>query len=173
MSGQLDFSIRLWAMWCHLSGLICIPALAIYVPMLNLGAVWSTIVLLSIPWLIPTIVWLTSRHLHPFVDLAGRTTINEVLSVFLVGLCLIPLQVFLLGKGLSSIGTPDSSFQSKAESAVMLIAVTLTIIISITHFSLSIYAAVRAYRGEVYCYPMAIDFIKGVKQLCADLSKNP
>jgi uncharacterized Tic20 family protein len=174
MSSQLDLNIRLWAMWCHLSGLICIPALVIFIPTLGLGAIWSTIVILVFPWLIPTIFWLASRQLHPFVDLAGRTTVNEVSSVFLAGLCLISLQMFLLERGLRRSGISSvSSFQSNAEGLVMLIALVLTLVISITHFSLSVNAASRAYKGEVYCYPMAIDFIKGVKQLSADLSKKP
>lgn len=173
MSGQLDLKIRLLAMCCHLSGLICIPALAIYVPMLGLGATGSKIVALVLPWMIPTIFWLAARQSHPFVDLAGRTTVNEVLSVFLVGLCLIPIQMFLLEKGLKGIGVSSGSSLSNAESVVMFVAFVLTIVISITHFCLSINAALHAYKGEVYSYPVTIDFIKGVKQLSTDLSNNP
>lgn len=172
MSSQLDLNIRLWAMWCHLSGLICTPALVIFIPTLGLG-VMSAIVILVFPWLIPTILWLTSRQLHPFVDLAERTTVNEVLSVFLAALCLIPLQLFILARSLSRTGISYvSSFQSNAENIVVLIAFILTLIISITHFFMSINAAGHAYKGEVYSYPMAIDFIKEVKRLSADLTKK-
>ena len=167
MSNQLDSKIRLWAMLCHLSGLAWTP---LTLPVLSLGMPLSSIIILVFPWLIPIIFWLNFRQLHPFVDLAGRTTVNAALSVFLIGLCLIPLQLFLLARGLKRIGI-NSEYDATTENVLMLIAFTLTITISITHFCLSIYAAARAYQGEVYCYP-SINFIKGVEQLSADLSKK-
>jgi uncharacterized protein len=169
MSSQLDFNIRLWAMWCHLSGLAWTPILTL--PILSLGIPWSWIVALVFPWLIPIIFWLTSRQLHPFVDLAGRTTVNAALSIFLIGLCLIPLQLFLLERGLKRIGS-SSGLQGDIESMLMIIGFILTLIISITHFFMSIHAAIRAYQGEIYCYPIPINFIRGIDQLSADLSRH-
>ncbi len=180
MTDRLDRKIRLRAMWCHLSGLAWIPGVALYI--LDRSHGWGTVwfwlvVLLVLPWLIPIISWRNSRRLHPFVDLAGRTTINAASSAFLAYWCLTIPVSFLLSRSLifSNYDYPNPSNSSDLERSILLglgiFGLILAVIIVMAHFCMSIYAAIRAYRGKIYCYP-SFNFIKGVKQLSADLSKK-
>ncbi|MDA0811220.1 MAG: DUF4870 domain-containing protein [Verrucomicrobia bacterium] len=84
----------------------------------------------------PLIVWLIKRDTMPLVDDQGKEALNINISNFVYILCCIPL-VFAFGLG-----------------------ILLMFVIGIFHLVFTIVAAVKAYEGESYRYPLTIRFIK-------------
>jgi uncharacterized Tic20 family protein len=83
----------------------------------------------------PLIIWLSEREKHRFVDEHGREVMNYQISLLIYGavayLSLILLVGFLLAPALM-----------------------------ITHIVLIVMGAIRAQRGELWHYPIALTFLK-------------
>ena len=90
---------------------------------------------IGVPFLLPLVVYLAMKGDSEYVADNAREALNFHISVFLYGLCLLPL-VWLL------IGIP--------------LLVVMTVIVLI----LSIVAAVKAANGIVYRYPLTIRLVK-------------
>jgi uncharacterized Tic20 family protein len=155
----LDRSICRRAMWCHLSGLTWLylqplnPLLILNnSPSLQgeLFKYWMFAVFL-LPFFIPFLLWRINRRLHPFVDLAGKATVNFILTIFFQFIILISLD-FLISVMSCGVGYV---FALSLFANVLMVGSGL---ILLTHFVSTIYAAIRATRGEVYNYPFAMTF---------------
>jgi uncharacterized Tic20 family protein len=174
MNNSLSQEIRYRAMWCHLSGLTWlfikpIGLLLLYgFTLLHLGdSVFGNMLILwkvadlILPFLIPSAVWLFNRRLHPFVDLAGKATVNFLLTITVQIASLMLLGIFMI---LTTCGVfPKSILNGNIYILLVTFAVIVVIpilLILLTHIATTIYAAFRAYKGEVYTYPMTIKFFK-------------
>jgi uncharacterized Tic20 family protein len=172
MTEALPENLRWRAVILHLIGLIWIPiCLAIYVPVfLITDQIWNmisgtqpskgapglrewTVSLVSTLFTIPTVsigltivllllVWKNSHNTHSFADLAGRSTINILLSINLYYLML-----FLLG-----VVMPILYFFG--------LLILLALLPPLGHSIFAIYGAVSVWKGQVYRSPMTIKFFK-------------
>lgn len=173
----LDRSIRLRAMWCHLSGLawICLQALSFSISYFsfsfsssviepetpnNIREALSAVVFTasffsSFPFVIPLIFWLLNRKMHPFVDRAGKDTINYTFGVFCQFIIFAILAVFIL---LAVCGVINAG--GNLISTVLLLSTIGIAALLLTHIATSIYAAIRASKGEVYNYPFVVNILR-------------
>ena len=165
---QLDRSIRIRAMWCHLSGL------GILVQIINFGIIYIMSILVSdnsnnnirnlvyiliqissslssFPFVLPLIFWLLNRKMHPFVDRAGKDTINYTIGVFCQLIIFSIIVIFI-----SLVVCGKSPHDSTLLGTLLLLGTIGLAAIFITNIATSIYAAIRASKGEVYNYPFAV-----------------
>ncbi len=82
----------------------------------------------------PVLVWQIQKNAFPSVDLHGREAVNFQLSLTLYGLLCIPLCFFLIG------------------IPILLGLVVLDVVCTVL-------AALAAYRGEPYRYPLCLRFV--------------
>ena len=91
----------------------------------------------GIGWIVgPLVVWLIKRDTMPLVDDQGKEALNFNISIFIYILCCVPL-ILLFGLG-----------------------ILLMILIGIFQLIFTIVAAVKAYEGEAYRYPLTLRLIK-------------
>lgn len=79
-SPEITQEDRLWATFCHLSGIIAFFLLPFF------GQI-----------LVPLILWLIKRHDSPFIDESGKEAVNFQLSVTLYFIPCLILVIFLIG----------------------------------------------------------------------------
>lgn len=84
----------------------------------------------------PLIVWLIKRDSMPLVNDQGRESLNFNIPILIYLVCCVPL-ILLAGPGL-----------------------LLMAVIGIFHLVFTIVAAVKAYDGEAYRYPLTLRLIK-------------
>lgn len=108
---------RNWAMFCHLSGL---ASLIVVIP---LAGIW-----------VPLIIWLAKRNEFPFVDRAGKETLNFQISCAIYWL-ITGLLIFVF------------------------IGFILLPIVILFWFIFTIIGTVRAANGDDYRYPLTIRLI--------------
>jgi uncharacterized protein len=174
MNNSLSQEIRYRAMWCHLSGLTWlfikpIGLLLLYgFTLLHLGdSVFGSMLILwnvadlILPFLIPIAVWRFNRRLHPFVDLAGKATVNFLftITVQIVSLILLGTFMLLTTCGVFSKGVANGTINILLLTFAAIVIIPILLIL-LTHIATTIYAAFRARKGEVYTYPMTIKFFK-------------
>ncbi len=84
-------------------------------------------------WILPLVMWLTCRHRHPDIDSHGRVVVNWLISALIYAIVCVALCFILIG-------------------------IPLLIALLLIGFIFPIIGAVRAGRGEVWNYPLAIPF---------------
>jgi uncharacterized Tic20 family protein len=182
----LEKSVRIRAMWCHLSTLSWLVMVTIdLIINLNLSlkqpsaTIFWTLVLpcqLILAYVIPVTVWLFLRRTHPFVDLAGKSAINHLLtiSVWSITICFLLFSIWLVGCGfllltISSYSRPGSTLPNEYQSIVNLFEIlgdffawiegffkvnfilfSLLAIAAIIHLPFSIVAAFQACKEKVH-----------------------
>jgi uncharacterized Tic20 family protein len=126
-------------------------------------------------FILPIVIWSATKKNGSFIDNSGRNAINFQLSLFLysVILCLIAIPVLMytifshvpfeaMVNGEDFIANFSMS-NLTGISVVAAIAFGLFCMMKTAEFFLVIYAAVKAANGEIYQYPLTINFIKGEK----------
>lgn len=88
----------------------------------------------------PLIVWLLSKHRHPFADHHGREALNFQISVVIWALLLVVATLLSVG-------------------VLAIVTVPAGIALGIADLVLSIIAAVKAGNGESYRYPITIRLV--------------
>jgi len=83
----------------------------------------------------PLVLWLSQRESDPFVDDQGREAVNFQISIMLYFIVSLVLMLLLIG-------------------------FVLIFVVMFMHIVLMIVAALRAYNGEPYRYPLNIRFIR-------------
>lgn len=174
MNNSLSQEIRYRAMWCHLSGLTWLfikpigflflygfTLLHLRYPALDILSIIWRVAELILLFLIPSAVWLFNRRLHPFVDLAGKATINFLLTITvqIASLMLLGIFIILTTCGVFSKGVANGTINILLVTFAVIVVIPILLIL-LTHIATTIYAAFRAHKGEVYTYPMTIKFFK-------------
>lgn len=123
-------------------------------------------------YIFPVLIWSMKRKESEFIDKNGRSAINFQLSllVYFVGILLIALPIllysifnntsFILSNNCNWIAEEFTA--GKITNMVIISVVTLLLFaaLKVIEFCLVIYAAVKNSNGEVYKYPLTINFIK-------------
>jgi uncharacterized protein len=147
--------VKIWAMLCHLSALVWIPLvflfltrIPLYIPFLNILA--------------PLAVWYFKKKLNPWIDFQGRESLNFQLSVAVYNLIiiLILVLVFLITCVIAIAGF-IRSYQIKnifqTIIFVFAIATYSTMMLELIFVSI---ATIKSYRGKYYRYPLTIRFLR-------------
>ncbi|AKG23811.1 DUF4870 domain-containing protein [Calothrix sp. 336/3] len=147
--------IRTWAMLCHLSGLCWIPLAAliwfgipIYLPFLNILA--------------PLIVWNWKKHQDQWIDFQGKESLNFQLSLTVYTLIVVIISLFLVA---TTCGAAFTSYVTSKEMTTIFdtLIKTLFVIggfIFVLQLSVISFAAIKAYNGKYFRYPLTIRFLR-------------
>ena len=114
----------------------------------------------------PLIMWAINKDKSEFVDGNGVEAVNFNLSYILYSIVLVMLMFpFAFGSFFEYLRSIDNfnniNFHFDFTNAFGFIsAATLFSVIGVLKFILVIIAAIKARRGEMYAYPLTINFIK-------------
>lgn len=96
----------------------------------------------------PLVVWIVGRERHPFVDHHAKEALNFNLTLLLIGA--VAAVVGIVG-GVLTLGL--------ALIVIIPIGIILAIVLGLLWIILPIVAAVKAWDGEGYRYPICIRFV--------------
>ncbi len=118
----------------------------------------------------PIILWVTNKEKSEFIDTHGKQAINFQISILLyaiiVGTLTIPFFIFKIFNGLDFIdfnGFHDFHINIGEPSPLLYIGGTLgafAIIGFILELVFIVIASLKARDGEIYHYPLTINFLK-------------
>ncbi|WP_297333450.1 DUF4870 domain-containing protein [Flavobacterium sp.] len=122
-------------------------------------------------YIFPVLIWSMKRKDSEFIDRNGRAAINFQLSllVYFVGILLIAIPVLLYNIFNNTSFTINNcnwiaeEFTAGKITTIVIISVVILLLfaaLKVIEFCLVIYAAVKNSNGEVYKYPLTINFIK-------------
>lgn len=124
-------------------------------------------------YIFPIIIWSSKKNESEFVDANGKSVLNFQLSMFLYTMITIviavPVFIYSIFKNVTfhdfSSGR-DFVIENFSEGNVTgivilaLVVILLFAFLKIIEFILIIYGSVKSSNGEVYKYPLTINFIK-------------
>jgi hypothetical protein len=150
MNEPLPKNARLWGMGCHLSGTIA-------------ALVGTPLMLPFFTLLLPLIVWQIGRDRHPFIDEQGRAVMNFLISMTIYGVASSVLSAFLLFITCGVVLGSSNGSSAATDSLVwlwycFLLGVAIFVIFQV---AVTIFAAVKASKGQSYRYPFALSFLSG------------
>jgi uncharacterized Tic20 family protein len=176
MNSSIAPTIRQKAVWCYLVGLAWIPAFSILSietfagKLIFPALLWWTIgALLLIP-LPPMLLWLSTRHSHPFVNLSGKSAINLNLTFFLQFFILMFLAIstaFMAYFAVEdddtrpfSIETAQDKLVSEWLQILSYILLSLMLFAILNQIVVTIKSAIAAKKGQQYVSSIIIKFLQ-------------
>ena len=124
-------------------------------------------------YIFPIIIWSSKKNDSEFVDANGKNVLNFQLSMFLYLLITfviaIPLFIYSFFKHATITNVHDGrdfiieSLHNGDVSGFVILAIIVVLLfcfLKIIEFILIIYGSVKTSNGEVYRYPLTINFIK-------------
>ncbi|MEC4885013.1 MAG: DUF4870 domain-containing protein [Scytonema sp. PMC 1070.18] len=147
--------VRRWAMLCHLSALLWLPlagliflGIPLYLPFLNI--------------LGPLIIWQWKKTQDPWIDFQGKESINFQLSltVYAFLVIVISLLLVLITFGLAMTTSITSKNLETVFNSLLIFLSGLIAILMIVQLILVNLAAIKAYKGAYYRYPLTIRFFR-------------
>lgn len=123
-------------------------------------------------YIFPTIIWSAKKDDSEFINQTGKNVLNFQLSIFLYSVLLliiaVPLLIFtiLKNKNFELFFDDNHNFeffqhhQSSGLIISLIIAVFLIVLLKVTEFILIVKGALIASEGELYRYPLSLNFIK-------------
>ncbi|MGV0028101.1 DUF4870 domain-containing protein [Phormidesmis priestleyi] len=135
-------------MACHLSAIGCALCNCLLIPFVSL--------------IVPYLVWIGARNKHPFVDDQGRESLSFQLSIAIytifVGILFIFLFLLTCGSILSS--SNPSAVIGNIFSWLGVVLVFVVALFGFFQIAVIILAAVKAYNGQSYRYPLTLRFLQ-------------
>ncbi len=155
-NGELPPEIRAQAMWMHIAGIGAIAGSFLGMPLLSLA--------------IPLISWQSTRSRHPFIAENGRNATNFHISIAVYSTIfwLVTILIFLSLCGIFSGGgsgiSPSAPFGPEVTgilfNGLWITMAGFAVLQPIFSLIASIVGAVKAKRGQVYSYPLMLQFFK-------------
>ncbi|WP_370478502.1 DUF4870 domain-containing protein [Tamlana flava] len=118
----------------------------------------------------PIVLWIANKDKSEFIDANGKQAINFQLSIFLyaviLGTLTIPFFIFKVLNGLDFVdfhGFHDFHINMSKPSPLLYLGGflgALAIIAFIVELVLIVIASLKAREGQVYKYPLTINFLK-------------
>ncbi|WP_447637849.1 DUF4870 domain-containing protein [Flavobacterium microcysteis] len=128
-------------------------------------------------YIFPIIIWGASKKDSDYIDHHGKQAINFQLSLLLYSLilCLIAIPIFIVtifkNMPVNAIIHDDDfiieNFHLEHITGMVIIGITAAVLfftLKVAEFFLIIYASIKAANGELYKYPLTINFLKTPKK---------
>jgi uncharacterized protein len=147
--------MRIWAMFCHASALLAWILLFL-------------LVFLGIPLylplniLLPLIIWQLNKVKSPWVDFQGKEALNFQISLtfYTLIVVIISLLVMLIICAFSLATNQAGNEVKMVLDSLIFVWFSLTIIMLLLQLFLVNFAAIKAYNGEHYRYPLTIRLLR-------------
>ncbi|TDP60782.1 DUF4870 domain-containing protein [Flavobacterium dankookense] len=124
-------------------------------------------------YIFPILIWSAKKNESELVDASGKSVLNFQLSMFLYTLTTlliaIPVFIYCIFKNISFTTISDGNdfiienFSAGNISGIVILAIVAVVLFSflkVIEFILIIYGSVKTSNGEVYKYPLSINFLK-------------
>lgn len=124
-------------------------------------------------YIFPIIIWSSKKNESEFVDANGKNVLNFQLSMFLYTMITlviaVPVFIYSIFKNVSFNDFRSGrdfvidSFSAGNITGIVILALVVVLLfgfLKVIEFILIIYGSVKSSNGEVYKYPMTINFIK-------------
>ncbi|MFS0519494.1 DUF4870 domain-containing protein [Nostoc sp. UIC 10607] len=147
--------MRIWATLCHLSALLgwilvfflVFIGIPLYLP-LNLLA--------------PLIIWLFKKTQYPWIDLQGKESINFQFSLTIYTLVIIAISLVIVlttfGRAVTINGS-SNEIKNTLDSLLIVLMSLILFKLVLQSFVVT-FAAIKAYKGEYYRYPLTIRVLR-------------
>ncbi|MEH2239249.1 DUF4870 domain-containing protein [Nostoc sp.] len=147
--------MRIWAMLCHFSALLgwillfflVFLGIPLYLP-LNLLA--------------PLMIWRFKKAQYPWIDFQGKESLNFQITWTLYTLIVMAISLLFVLTSFSLALATNSSFNEVKITldSLLIVFMSLILLILIVQSFVVTFAAIKAYNGEHYRYPLTIRFLR-------------
>lgn len=147
--------MRIWAMLCHFSALLG------WILLFFLGFIGIPLYL-PLNLLAPLIIWRFKKAQYPWIDFQGKESLNFQITWTLYTLIVMVISLFVVLTTFSLAATIHSSvYQVKIILDTLLIVfMSLILLILIVQSFVVTFAAIKAYKGQHYRYPLTIRVLR-------------
>ncbi|MEH2105054.1 DUF4870 domain-containing protein [Nostoc sp.] len=147
--------MRIWAMLCHLSALLgwillcflVFLGIPLYLP-LNL--------------LVPLLIWRFKKAQYPWIDFQGKESLNFQISLTLYTFIIIVISLILVVTSFSLAVTTNGAvneIKTTLDSVLIFLMSLISLKLLLQSFVVT-FAAIKAYNGEYYRYPLTIRVLR-------------
>ncbi|MBC1240654.1 hypothetical protein VF14_36240 [Nostoc linckia z18] len=147
--------VRVWAMLCHLSALLA-WILVLFLVFIGIP------LYLPLNLLAPLMIWRCQKAKYPWIDFQGKESLNFQISLTFYTFIFIVISLFFVLTSFSLAVTTNSKI-NEVQLTLDSLLIVLTSLISlmlILQLFLVIFAAIKAYNGEHYRYPLTIRVLR-------------
>ncbi|NDJ22168.1 DUF4870 domain-containing protein [Nostoc sp. B(2019)] len=147
--------MRIWAMLCHISALLAwlllfflvFIGIPLYLP-LNLLA--------------PLLIWRFKKVQYPWIDLQGKESLNFQISLTFYTLIVIILSLILVVTSCGIAVTSNSTVNEVKTTldGLLIMFMSLILLVMLLQSFLVTFAAIKAYKGEHYRYPLTMRVLR-------------
>ncbi|WP_193199252.1 DUF4870 domain-containing protein [Nostoc sp. MG11] len=147
--------MRIWAMLCHISALLAwlllfflvFIGIPLYLP-LNLLA--------------PLLIWRFKKAQYSWIDLQGKESLNFQISLTFYTLIVIFLSLILVVTSCGIAVTSNSTVNEVKITfdGLLIMFMSLILLVMLLQSFLVTFAAIKAYKGEHYRYPLTIRVLR-------------
>ncbi|MBW4684106.1 MAG: DUF4870 domain-containing protein [Komarekiella atlantica HA4396-MV6] len=147
--------MRILAMLCHISALLAwlllfflvYIGIPLYLP-LNLLA--------------PLLIWRFKKAQYPWIDLQGKESLNFQISLTFYTLLVIILSLILVVTSCGIAVTSNSTVNEVKTTldGLLIMFMSLILLVMLLQSFLVTFAAIKAYKGEHYRYPLTIRVLR-------------
>ncbi|MFW9265323.1 DUF4870 domain-containing protein, partial [Nostoc sp. CALU 546] len=112
--------------------------------------------------LAPLLIWKFKKSQYPWIDLQGKESLNFQISLTLYTLIFIVISLFLLLISFSLALATNGSFneiKTTLDSLLFFLISLISLKLLLQSFLVT-FAAVKAYNGEHYRYPLTVRFLR-------------
>lgn len=147
--------MRIWAMLCHISALLAwlllfflvFIGIPLYLP-LNLLA--------------PLLIWRFKKVQYPWIDLQGKESLNFQISLTFYTLIVIIFSLILVVSSCGIAVTSNSTVNEVKTTldGLLIMFMSLILLVMLLQSFLVTFAAIKAYKGEHYRYPLTMRVLR-------------
>ncbi|MBE9038597.1 DUF4870 domain-containing protein [aff. Roholtiella sp. LEGE 12411] len=147
--------MRVWAILCHISALLgwlllfflVFAGIPLYLP-INIFA--------------PLLVWRFKKAQYPWINLQGKESLNFQISLSFYTLIVIILSLVLVVTSCGVAVTSNSTVNEIKTTldGLLVMFMSLILLVMLLQSFLVTFAAIKAYKGEHYRYPLTIRVLR-------------
>ncbi|MDZ8185700.1 MAG: DUF4870 domain-containing protein [Nostoc sp. ChiSLP02] len=147
--------MRVWAMLCHLSALLA-WILVLFLVFIGIP------LYLPLNLLAPLLIWRFQKQKYPWIDFQGKESLNFQISLTFYTMIFIVISLFFVFASFSLAITTNSTVNEVKFTldSLLFIIMCLTSLVLILQLFLVTFAAIKAYNGQHYRYPLTMRILR-------------
>ncbi|MBN3870932.1 DUF4870 domain-containing protein [Nostoc sp. JL33] len=142
--------MRIWGMLCHFSALL--GWILLYF------LVFIGIPLYLLP---PLVIWRFRKSQYPWIDFQGKESLNFQITWTLYTLLVMAISLFVVATNFIWVVATNKSNQVQITlDSLLIVFMPLILLILIGQLFVVTFAAIKAYKGQHYRYPLTIRVLR-------------